>query len=278
VDDIWRGSNPERLTPQYWHGEDVEAILHVWWAVWIISVLVRLGTNTEPSDPDALRGAMTWQAIGYGTVAVGGLLTLVVVRRLTDRQEQCASLRLGVTPTRRRYPTTALIAVPATLGVVAFGVAVAILDRGGDAAASTGHAALTTDLQVGDCFNLPEALTSAGAGETVPIVGIDLVDCDQPHDSEIIALVQHPAADGADYPDTDQWRAFADQACVDAFDDAVGQPYAESTLQLAYFMPLTPSWAQGERTVRCAATQASGRQLEASVLGSATQSTPSTTE
>jgi hypothetical protein len=278
VDDIWRGSNPERLTPQYWRGEDVGGILHLWWAVWIIGVVVRLGTNNEPSDPDTLRGAMAWQAIGYGTVAVGGLLTLVVVRRLTGRQERCASLRLGVTLRPGGYPTAAVVAASASLGLVAFGAAVAVLDHGGGAAASTGHAVLTTDLHVGDCFDLPETLASAGEGETVPIVGVDLVDCDKPHDSEIFAFVDHPAAAGTDYPGTDEWLDFADRACVDAFDAAVGQPFADSGVQLYFFVPLTPSWAQGERAVRCAATQASGRQLEGSVLDSATQPTPSTTE
>ncbi|UYN83421.1 MAG: septum formation family protein [Microcella sp.] len=109
----------------------------------------------------------------------------------------------------------------------------------GDAAAPEGEVAFW-DLEVGMCLN------DENLDETVST--IPLVDCDQPHDSEVYAIVTLPSGP---YPGDDEVNVLADEACLDAFEPYVGTSYQRSLYYYAYYWPDKRNYAYGNRDVIC---------------------------
>lgn len=95
-------------------------------------------------------------------------------------------------------------------------------------------------IKVGDCLD-----DNAAEGEisTVPIV-----DCDEPHDSEIYASI---IMDDDEYPGEQATIDFADEACYQEYDDFVGVAWEESKYSYATLYPTAQSWATGDREVLC---------------------------
>lgn len=113
-----------------------------------------------------------------------------------------------------------------------------------------------SDLEVGMCLNdanLPERFSS-----------IPLVDCTQPHDSEVFAIVA--LADGV-YPSDDEIFRLADDACYEEYEPYVGINYDVSYYYFSYYWPDKNSWASGERDIICVVYDENG-QIEGSVRGS----------
>lgn len=96
------------------------------------------------------------------------------------------------------------------------------------------------ELEVGTCFDDPETFVEV---EDVPIV-----DCEDPHDNEVIA--NHDLT-GSDYPGQEQTENRASQICYDSFADYVGIAYEESIYDIGWFFPTSESWAAGDREVIC---------------------------
>jgi hypothetical protein len=96
-------------------------------------------------------------------------------------------------------------------------------------------------LAIGDCLNdlsAPDEVTS------VPIV-----DCSEPHDSEVFATTDSTASD---FPgDT----ALFDELTVfcqgQAYTDFVGIPYADSIYGTSGYIPTEGSWGNGDRELLC---------------------------
>lgn len=78
--------------------------------------------------------------------------------------------------------------------------------------------------------------------------GLPVVDCDEPHDSEIYEIVDLPAGD---YPGDDAVYALSDELCFDAFEPYVGLPYEESDLYFLFYSPDKRSWGFDDRAVLC---------------------------
>ncbi|MDK1291936.1 MAG: septum formation family protein [Actinomycetota bacterium] len=95
-------------------------------------------------------------------------------------------------------------------------------------------------LDVGTCFDDPETFDQV---EDVPIV-----DCDEPHDNEVIANVE---LTGGDYPGQDQVENRATQICYDNFSDYVGISYEESIYDIGWLFPTEETWDAGDREVIC---------------------------
>lgn len=117
-------------------------------------------------------------------------------------------------------------AVLAALLAAAVGVAIIAFLAGGDRIS-------IIDLDVGDCFDLPRG---EGA-EVVEIDVLELVDCDGPHDAEVVAVGDlNPDGDLA-YPSDEELFAAADPTCmaVDLGDDYFVVPIVptESTWESA---------------------------------------------
>ncbi len=113
------------------------------------------------------------------------------------------------------------------------------------------------DLEVGSCYDLP-------SGDVVEEVRV--VDCDEPHDQEVIALVQYPAGPGEEFPGSEEIGAFADDECTSQFEQYVGVPYAESELLGFALMPTAETWPVGDREIVCA-VYLEDEQLDGSVAG-----------
>jgi hypothetical protein len=101
-------------------------------------------------------------------------------------------------------------------------------------------------LEVGDC--VVEETGGSGAGSVGP--GLELVDCDEPHRSEVFAVEELP--DGATFPGEDTVAEVVERLCYgDGFTSYVGRPYQDSALWLTAFYPLGAGWEDGHRDVTC---------------------------
>ena len=122
-------------------------------------------------------------------------------------------------------------------------------------------------LTVGQCFNggRPEPST-----EGTPLVGaVDMVDCDMPHESELVGTFVYPAAPAAEYPGTDIVGSYAEAECYLHFERYVGVPFARSRYELTYVTPLEFNWLMSDRSVQCVVHPPAGQEdMTGSVRGS----------
>jgi len=116
------------------------------------------------------------------------------------------------------------------------------------------------DLEVGDCVELD---IDSEEVSTLPVV-----DCDEPHHAEVF-LTAELFEDEDEFPRGESMVQRIDDTCAgDAFEQFVGTPYQESSLELYYAAPSRESWDQGDRTVVCFVIRPDGGTLERSVQGS----------
>jgi hypothetical protein len=96
-------------------------------------------------------------------------------------------------------------------------------------------------IQVGDCLN-----DGAVEGDisTAPVV-----DCAEPHDSEIYASI---IMDDDEYPGDDATTDFANDACYDEFAEYVGIVWDDSMYSFSMIQPTAESWQDfGDREILC---------------------------
>jgi hypothetical protein len=91
-------------------------------------------------------------------------------------------------------------------GVIAAVAFVVVIGVGVIVAITSGDDTAIVDLEVGDCFDLPD---EAAGGE---IRSVPLVDCAQPHLAEVVATGELNADDDP-YPDDEELFARVDEAC-----------------------------------------------------------------
>ena len=112
------------------------------------------------------------------------------------------------------------------------------------------------DLAVGDCFDR--------ASEDGEISDVPIVDCAEPHDSEVFHSFE--VADG-EYPGDEALLAQAEEQCLPAFEEYVGIDYASSRLDVFPITPTEGSWGDGDREVVCALYDLEQNKLEGSMQG-----------
>ena len=112
-------------------------------------------------------------------------------------------------------------------------------------------------LRPGDC------LLDPGVDQ---VVDVDRVDCDTPHEFEVIGTV---TLTGAGFPGVEQLTADARAACEPTFAGYVGEPYDTSPWFINVFTPTAEGWADGERTATCLVFQFDDALEVRSVTGSA---------
>lgn len=76
----------------------------------------------------------------------------------------------------------------------------------------------------------------------------DEVDCDEPHDLEVYAVI---GIQSETFPDLEQLAAEADVVCGAAFVDYVGAAEADTTVRFATIYPTEAGWDAGNTSVRC---------------------------
>jgi hypothetical protein len=97
------------------------------------------------------------------------------------------------------------------------------------------------NLSVGDCFDDP------GGNE---IASVNLIDCAEPHDYEIYALVEL-AGDAGTFPGDEALFSELADVCFNRFAVYVGHDYASSVYDFSGLTPLADSWEQGDHEGVC---------------------------
>ena len=124
-------------------------------------------------------------------------------------------------------------------------------DGGGTAASTTTTVVRSTaedaPLEVGQCGDVPEIRV----GGALDPAAIDALPCSQPHDVEVAAVFEHPAAPGADFPGADAVDGYATDQCLLRFEAYVGTPYEASSLDVAFVAPGEDGWDAGDRRIAC---------------------------
>jgi hypothetical protein len=132
------------------------------------------------------------------------------------------------------------------------------VERDEDGTIATRQSIPVTDLEVGDCFDLP-------AGDEVE--NLDAVPCEEPHDAEVFHIYDLQDADTR--PDPTTLAESNRDACVPAFERFVGFDFDTSELDILTFDPSDDSWAAGDRTVICSLVEVDRSPLTGSAEGAA---------
>lgn len=99
-----------------------------------------------------------------------------------------------------------------------------------------------TDLQVGDCFDMPTA-----ANETVEEVSHH--PCTDAHTAEIFFVGDHP--DGA-FPGSTAFETYVESNCVPSFNTYTGLDYmTDTTYDFGWFEPTSEGWGSGDHEITC---------------------------
>ena len=101
--------------------------------------------------------------------------------------------------------------------------------------------------------------------EPYPAVVVHPVPCTDPHGSEIVALLTHPAPPGAPYPVLLGLFQQTLDPCRRAFEAYAGRPPEQVAARVFVVPPATYYWAGGDRTVVCFAEAHDGTPRTSSV-------------
>lgn len=151
-------------------------------------------------------------------------------------------------PTGTRRPPTGngrpawlrFIWLPVLLGLIVVPMLTGV-QRAGDGAITRAGSMSVHDLQVGDCFDIPE-------DEADSIDTVRGVPCDQPHDYEVYAIGD---MDEGPYPSELDFDVQYEVTCLSAFEPYVGTPYPVSDIWAEMLWPIAEGWADGDRTITC---------------------------
>ena len=96
ANDIWRGSDPDRRDEPPSTGAAVPAVLTLWWLLWLASnwasyIAARLGFSGNTAGD--LQHSAAAYLVGDSLDIVAAVLAIVVIRRITAREEARAARR-----------------------------------------------------------------------------------------------------------------------------------------------------------------------------------------
>lgn len=127
------------------------------------------------------------------------------------------------------------------------------------------------DLRVGNCVRDVSARdTGAGGGaERRSVTEVEVVACNEPHETEVYAVTNFPGGKGSPFPGDEAIGRFVSEFCQGpAFEQYVGKPRNLSSLIDDDIQPSDVSWKAGRRQVICMASDPAGKLLTGSVKGS----------
>lgn len=114
-------------------------------------------------------------------------------------------------------------------------------------------------LSVGTCFD---------DQESTEISSVPEVECSEPHDNEVFAVIDYTESDA--YPGTEEMRDIGTGLCIEQFDEYVGLAYLESDLNVFAITPSQSSWDEdNDREVICALFNLDFSKLTGSMQGAA---------
>jgi hypothetical protein len=275
IDDIWRGTDADQHA--WWSGRrpSVPALLHVWWGV---TIAFAVFSRAAVAPPDSAERAELRDALTVGVVAdllwiACAALTVLVAHRLARRDEARARVVVGAPSSAGSSAVSGLLGagtvglVALLAGLLAFAPTTADIEKvDGVTEVEEFGGILATDLTNGDCVDYPSELDQLFGEGTSRVVGFDRRPCDEPHDAEVIALVDHPAGPDTEYPGDSVVLKDALDLCLDEFEPIVGLSFNASILDLIAIVP-SESWAFGDREIACLADRVDGGQLTDTVVG-----------
>ena len=98
TNDVWRAGDPElRPGDPDWQARPVAAVVHWWWALWLVGGTVYRIAATLMTDADSIekfRVAVMFDAVSQAIGIASAVVAIVVVKRVTSRQEARARLVL----------------------------------------------------------------------------------------------------------------------------------------------------------------------------------------
>ena len=130
-----------------------------------------------------------------------------------------------------------------------------------------GRTVQATDLQVGDCYNEPDAASATTNDDSKRQVGsVEVVDCEVPHQHEVYNNYKITLST---FPDSSTMQSEIQTACYSSFEDYVGKSYDESQYEASTLTPTENSWAQGDRTITCTLVTKDNSLITGSLKGAA---------
>jgi hypothetical protein len=187
-----------------------------------------------------------WVGVVILVLLFGGVGTWLALTASDGRDE--AATTTTAAPTSTTVPTTTATTAPTTTTAADDEVSVFAL-------------------ATGDCFDAGPG-DGADEGEVV-LSTVAIVDCDEPHLAEVIAVATFPDDAGEPFPGAASRDTAAQALCTPAFEATVGVPLASSELGLVWFAPTQQTWEdEDDRVVTCAAQSVDGEPLVGTVAGS----------
>ena len=117
------------------------------------------------------------------------------------------------------------------------------------------------------CSQDPEVPT-AEVGDCIESVGVVVdelptVDCDEPHEVQVVGLYEH---DGDDFPGDEAIAQEAFDECLELFENFVGAPFEETSLSVLPITPTEESWNEADdRESICVTSRDDGAELTETV-------------
>ena len=122
-----------------------------------------------------------------------------------------------------------------------------------------GEATSVLDLEVGDCFSV----------ESDELATVVVVACEQSHEYEAFALLDHEAGEADPYPGDEAMLEYGNTACQAPFQAYVGREYETSIWYITSVFPSEETWAAGDREFVCTVNQRDADSEPIAVTGSA---------
>jgi hypothetical protein len=257
ANDIWRGTDP-KPSPG-WSRPPVAALVHWWWAAWLVANLLgnlSFRLINDARTLDAERTAVAVDIAAGISFVVAGVLALRFVRAVTEREAARAAAEHGDEAdaervrtaregrARRRVATVAFTLVGAAALVVSVAVAAGSLsssERDATGEVSDPSAVSVFELRRGDCLN--------GLDDAAEIRAVELVPCERAHQAEVLANVR---MQGGDFPGMAAVTSEAERRCGARL-VAAAPPRRNGPVP--FFLHPTPqTWALGDRMITCIAT------------------------
>ena len=113
------------------------------------------------------------------------------------------------------------------------------------------------ELELGACLN------DASAPERADTDTLLVVECEEPHDSELYAIL---AIEDSTFPGEAALTEEGSARCAAVFGDFIGVDFRSSVLDFHFYHPTASSWVEGDRSIYCMAIDP-GLQLTGSLLG-----------
>ena len=115
------------------------------------------------------------------------------------------------------------------------------------------------DLDVGDCFSV----------ESDELTSVVVVDCEEPHEYEAFAVLDHEAGEADPFPGDELMLEYGNTECQAPFQAYVGVEYETSIWFITSVFPSEETWATGDREIVCTLNQQDADSEPIAVTGSA---------